>query len=245
MFWGDSMDLKGRRIIVTGAGSGIGRAAAERLVAGGARVASFDIAFPDRPEASSAARRWRVDVGDEPMVAAAVAEAADWLGGNVDVLVHVAGIMRAQRVPIDEVPVEVWDEVIRVNLRGTFLVTKHVAPTFPTGSGAIVLVSSVAGIFVASGSFPYGASKGGMHGLAVTLEERLAGTGIRVIELCPGSVRTPLLERSLAEASERTGDTTYRDEVASRWISPEQVAEVLAFLASPAADILRGTVRTI
>jgi NAD(P)-dependent dehydrogenase (short-subunit alcohol dehydrogenase family) len=239
------MDLEGRRIVVTGAGSGIGRATAERLVAGGARVAAFDVAFPDGAADDAAVRRWQVDVGDEPQVAAAVTEAAAWLGGNVDVLVHVAGIMRAQRVPIDEVPAEVWDEVIRVNLRGTFLVTKHLVPTFPTGSGAIVLVSSVAGIFFASGSFPYGASKGGMHGLAVTLEERLAGTGIRVVELCPGSVQTPLLERSLAEASERTGSTSYRDEVAARWISPQQVAEVLAFLASPAADILRGTVRTI
>ena len=122
---------------------------------------------------------------------------------------------------------------------------KHVIPRLPPGSGALILVSSVAGVFFASGSFPYGASKGGMHGLAMTLEERLAGTGIRINELCPGSVQTPLLERSIADASERLGSTAYRDEVASRWTSPEQVAEVLAFMASPAADILRGTVRTI
>ena len=63
--------------------------------------------------------------------------------------------------------------------------------------------------------------------------------------MCPGAVQTPLLERSLADASERMGSTTYRDEVAAKWIRPEQVAEVLAFLATPAADILRGTVRTI
>lgn len=231
-------------VVITGAGSGIGRATAERLVAGGAQVAAFDIAFSDGVAEGASLRRWQVDVGDEPQVAAAVTEAAAWLGGNVDVLVHVAGIMRAQRMPIDEVPAEVWDEVIRVNLRGTFLVTKHLVPTFPTGSGAIVLVSSVAGVFFASGSFPYGASKGGMHGLAMTLEERLAGTGIRINEVCPGAVQTPLLERSLADASERMGSTTYRDDVAAKWIRPEQVAEVLAFVASPAGDILRGTVRT-
>lgn len=239
------MELEGRRILVTGAGSGIGRATAERLVAGGARVAAFDVTFGDDRTDAASVRHWRVDVGDEDQVATAVADAVGWLGGELDVLIHVAGIMRAQRVPIDEVPAEVWDEVIRVNLRGTFLMTKHVIPRFPAGTGAIVLVSSVAGVFFASGSFPYGASKGGMHGLAMTLEERLAGTGIRVNELCPGSVQTPLLERSLADASERTGSTTYRDEVAARWIRPEQVAEVLAFMASPAADILRGTVRTI
>lgn len=239
------MDLEGRRVLVTGAGSGIGRATAERLVSGGARVAAFDVAFGDDRSDAESVRHWRVDVSDEDQVSTAVADAAEWLGGALDVLIHVAGIMRAQRVPIDEVPADLWDEVIRVNLRGTFLMTKHVIPRFPTGSGALVLVSSVAGVFFASGSFPYGASKGGMHGLAMTLEERLAGTGIRVNEVCPGSVQTPLLERSLADASERLGSTTYRDEVAGRWIRPEQVAEVLAFLATPAADILRGTVRTI
>jgi NAD(P)-dependent dehydrogenase (short-subunit alcohol dehydrogenase family) len=238
------MDLEGRRVLVTGAGSGIGRATAERLAAGGAQVAAFDIAFGDDRVDGTSVRHWRVDVGDEAQVAAAVTEAAEWLGGELDVLIHVAGIMRAQRVPIDEVPADVWDEVIRVNLRGTFLMTKHVIPRFPKGSGALVLVSSVAGVFTASGSFPYGASKGGMHGLALTLEERLTGTGIRVNEVCPAAVQTPLLERSLADASERMGSTTYRDEVAAKWIRPEQVAEVIAFIASPAGDILRGTVRT-
>ena len=208
-------------------------------------MAAFDIAFGEHATDSESARHWRMDVSDESAVAATVTEAADWLGGELDVLIHVAGIMRAQRVPIDEVPADLWDEVIRVNLRGTFLMTKHVIPRFPAGTGAIVLVSSVAGVFFASGSFPYGASKGGMHGLAMTLEERLAGTGIRVNEVCPGSVQTPLLEKSLADASELMGSTRYRDEVASRWIRPEQVAEVIAFLATPAADILRGTVRTI
>jgi NAD(P)-dependent dehydrogenase (short-subunit alcohol dehydrogenase family) len=236
------VSLQGRRVIVTGAASGIGHATVGRLLEGGARVAAFDVAAIDIARGPSA-MSWRVDVAEEPSVAAATAAAADWLGG-VDVLIHAAGIMRAQRQPIDELPLEVWDEVIAVNLRGTFLMVKHVTPRFPPGTGAIVLVSSVAGIFFPSGSFPYGASKGGMHGLAMTLEERLKGTGIRVNEVCPGSVHTPLLERSLDEATARTGDATYRDEVRSRWIGPEQVAEVLAFLASPEADVVRGTIRT-
>jgi 3-hydroxybutyrate dehydrogenase len=78
----------------------------------------------------------------------------------------------------------------------------------------------------------------------LTLEERLRETGIRVNEVCPGSVHTPLLERSLDEATARTGDPTFREEVRSRWITPEQVAEVLAFLSSPEADVVRGTIRT-
>ncbi|MBX3030918.1 MAG: SDR family oxidoreductase [Chloroflexi bacterium] len=239
------MELEGRRVLVTGAASGIGRATVERLERGGARVAAFDVAPPAEGTDVETVRWWRVDVAQEPDVAAATAEAAEWLGGQVDVLVHVAGIMRAQRAPVHEIPVDVWDEVMSVNLRGTFLMVKHVIPRLPPGGGALVLVSSVAGVFVGSGSFPYGASKGGMHGLAMTLEERLQGTGIRVTELCPGSVHTPLLEASLAEATRRAGDASYRDAVTARWIEPAQVAEVLAFLASPAADILRGTIRTI
>jgi NAD(P)-dependent dehydrogenase (short-subunit alcohol dehydrogenase family) len=236
------MNLQDRRVIVTGAASGIGSATVERLVAGGARVAAFDVASGDRADGPNL-RSWRADVADEADVEAATESAAEWLGG-LDVLIHAAGIMRAQRQPIDELPLETWEQVISVNLRGTFLMVKHVLPRFALGTGAIVLVSSVAGVFFASGSFPYGASKGGMHGLAMTLEERLKGTGIRVNELCPGSVHTPLLERSLDEATARTGDPAYRHEIRSQWISPAKVADVLAFLASPEADVVRGTIRT-
>jgi NAD(P)-dependent dehydrogenase (short-subunit alcohol dehydrogenase family) len=236
------MNLQGRRVIVTGAASGIGHATVGRLLVGGARVAAFDVAPIDLAERQGA-RSWRVDVADEASVSAATVAAADWLDG-LDVLIHAAGIMRAQRQPLDELPLDVWEQVIAVNLRGTFLMVKHVVPRFSSGRGAIVLVSSVAGIFVASGSFPYGASKGGMHGFALTLEERLKGTGIRINEVCPGSVHTPLLERSLDEATARLGDSAFRDEVRSHWIGPEKVAEILAFLASPQADAVRGTIRT-
>lgn len=239
------MIVKGRRVIVTGAASGIGQATVARLVAEGARVAAFDIVPPsDDTHASEALRHWQVDVRDEASVSQGVLEAADWLGSQVDVLVSVAGIMRAQRTPIDEVGLPEWDDVIEVNLRGTFLMVKNVVPRFPPGTGAIVLVSSVAGVFVGSGSFPYGASKGGVHGLALTLEEHLGPSGIRVNEVCPRSVHTPLLSQSLDEVSARLGTTEFQDEVVSRWVEPEQVAALLAFLVSEEADAVRGTIRT-
>lgn len=240
------MIVKGRRVIVTGAASGIGQATVARLVAEGARVAAFDIVPPtEDTHASEALRHWQVDVRDDAGVSQGVLEAAEWLGGSqVDVLVSVAGIMRAQRTPIDEVALQEWEDVIEVNLRGTFLMVKNVVPRFPPGTGAIVLVSSVAGVFVGSGSFPYGASKGGVHGLALTLEEHLGPSGVRVNEVCPRSVHTPLLSQSLDEVSARLGTTEFQDEVVSRWVEPEQIAALLVFLASEEAGAVRGTIRT-
>jgi len=239
------LDLEGRRVLVTGAASGIGRATVDRLERGGARIAAFDVMPPTTATSTDAVRWWQVDVSLEESVTVSVSEAVAWLGGHLDVLTHVAGIMRAQQAPLGDIPVEMWDEVLQVNLRGTFLMVKHVVDHFETGTGALILVSSIAGVFMASGSFPYAASKGGMHGLAMTLEERLNARGIRVNELCPGSIHTPLLERSLSEATDRLGSTSLHDTVAARWVEPSAVAEVLAFLSTPAADILRGTIRTL
>ena len=86
------MNLQGRRVLVTGAASGIGRATVDRLAAGQARVAGFDVSSPTEPPDPALARYWQVDVSDETSVQSAMPEAVDWLGGQIDVLVHVAGI---------------------------------------------------------------------------------------------------------------------------------------------------------
>jgi NAD(P)-dependent dehydrogenase (short-subunit alcohol dehydrogenase family) len=186
----------------------------------------------------------RTDVSIEAEVSVSVARAVARLG-TVDVLVHAAGIMAGQLEDIAKVTEETWDRVLDVNLKGTFLVVKHVVPVMvAAGSGVIILVSSKAGVSVGSGSYPYGASKGGMHGFALTLDRHLGPLGIRVNEVCPGDVDTPLYRASLAEALNHGADPGQVHEAIRRLTSPAAVAEVIAFLATDAAAAVRGTIFT-
>lgn len=296
--------LAGRRVLVTGAASGIGRATVLAAVAAAARVAAVDrdadglaslaSALPDRPAPAGgrldppgglvAVRQ--ADVTAEPEVTAAVEAAVAELGG-LDAVLHVAGIMRGQQVPVTQLPLAVWQQVVTVNLTGAFLVAKHTAPhlaaaaragnpagpvaaadpiaasaggragattgcaggTAPpvdaTGTpSALVFVASRAGIVAPSGSVPYGASKGGLHGLALTLAAALRPDGVRVHTLCPGDIDTPLMRRSLAEAAANGAGVGRIAAVLDGLERPEHVAQALVLLASTAADGLAGTVFT-
>ncbi|MBF6604971.1 MAG: SDR family oxidoreductase [Chloroflexi bacterium] len=244
--------VAGKRVIVTGGASGIGRATASLLAARGARVVVLD-----RDDAAAAQLIAEVgittgralgfehvDVSIEAEVKVAVAGAVTRLGG-VDVLLHAAGIMAGQLEDIRSLSEATWDRVVDVNLKGAFLVAKHVAAEMlDAGSGAIVLVSSKAGVAVGSGSFPYGASKGGMHGLVLTLERHLSPKGIRVNEVCPGDIDTPLYRASLAEALAQGADPGAIEEALRTLTAPTTIAEVLAFLASDSASAIRGTIFT-
>ena len=159
--------------------------------------------------------------------------------------VSAAGIMRGQLADIGDLDEATFDRVVDVNLKGAFLVAQRVAPVMvEQGAGVIVLVGSKAGVTVGSGSFAYGASKGGVHGLALTLERHLGPAGIRVNDLCPGDVDTPLYRRSIAEGVERGGDPVAAEQALARLTPVRAVAEVLAFLVSDAASAVRGSVFT-
>ncbi len=235
---GDPGPLNGRRVLVVGAATGIGRATAVKVAEDGAQVAMMDI-IPagDAPIVSDVAtldadtQYWQVDIRNENEIAAGVESVAAWMGG-IDVLLHVAGIQAGSGVDVTEFEADVWDNLMAVNLRGAFLVVKHVLPELEKSAGALVLTSSGAGIFGGSGSYAYGASKGGVHGLALTLEKHLEGRNVRVNEVAPGWIDTPLLRREVGDvAADGAG-------------SADGVAEVMAFLASPRADYVRGIVRT-
>ncbi len=245
--------LSGKRILVTGAATGIGRATAIRVASEGARVALFDINDSGASETLTAieetggeSRYWHVDVADEASVSAAVDEAAGWMDGGLDVLLHIAGVLTGAGLDITEVDDAIWDHVIDVNVKGSFLVCKHAARYMEEqGSGVIVLTSSGSGVLGGSSSVAYGTSKGGTHGLTLVLSEHLSKFGIRVNDVLPGELETPLKLSAMEEILRNTGDRAGYERTVANLSAPEGVAAVMAFLASDDADYVRGSIRTI
>jgi NAD(P)-dependent dehydrogenase (short-subunit alcohol dehydrogenase family) len=244
-------DLKGKRIIVTGAATGIGRATALRVSAYGARVAAFDVNDPegistvnDINEAAGDARYWHVDVVDDAQVSGGVSAAAQWLGG-VDVLLHFAGVLQGANVELDEFPEATWDSVVDINLKGSFLIAKHVAGVMKKQKrGVIILTASGAGVTGGSSSYAYGSSKGGVHGLALVMQGYLGKHGIRVNDVAPGAVDTPLKVGQVKHTYSVTGDKEAYEKAMASLVSPDGVAKVYAWLASDEAEYVRGTVFT-
>jgi NAD(P)-dependent dehydrogenase (short-subunit alcohol dehydrogenase family) len=244
--------LNGKRVLVTGAATGIGRATAIMAAARGARVAAFDVNDADAATlleevaaAGGEARYWHVDVADEEQVRGAVAEATAWLGGRIDSLLHSAGILLGAGVDLEAFEETTWDQVVDVNLKGSFLVSKHVAPGMrDAGTGSIVLVASGAGVIGGSSSYAYGSSKGGVHGLAMVLRGKLADTGVRVYDVAPGQVATPLKIRAAEELYANDGDRANFEVTMAKLVKPEGIAEVLLWLASDAAGDVVGTIFT-
>ena len=246
------MTLEGKRIIVTGAATGIGRATARAVAARGARVAAFDVNDTDAAavvhainQGAGSARYWHVDVSVEDEVQAAVASATDWLGGGPDVLLHLAGILHGAWVDIADFPELTWDRVLDINLKGSFLVSKHVAARMQrNGAGVIVLTSSGAGVTGGSSSYAYGSSKGGVHGLAMVLRGHLADKGVRVNDVCPGNVESPLKMEVIEEMYRQTGDRAAYEADIAGLVAPEGIANVMAWLASDEAAYVTGTIFT-
>jgi NAD(P)-dependent dehydrogenase (short-subunit alcohol dehydrogenase family) len=245
------VDLSGKRIVVTGGATGIGRAVAIRTADSGAKVAIFDMndadaheTVSDISESGGTARYWHVDVRDGDAVSESVEAANKWLDG-IDVLVHLAGVLQGASVELDDFPESTWDTVVDINLRGSFLMAKHVSGVMKQQkSGTIILAASGAGVLGGSSSFAYGSSKGGVHGLALVMQNSLEKYGIRVNDILPGSVKTALKVSQVKTTYDMTGDQEAFDRTMDSLVSPDDVAKVIAFMASDEASVLRGSVRT-
>src|SRR5699024_1936600 len=139
----------------------------------------------------------------------------------------------------DELVRQDWDRVLQVNLTGAWLVAKHTLPLLEDAGGTLALTGSGAGVHNAHRSVAYAASKGGLNGLAITLEESWRHRGVNVVAVLPGSVDTPLLRR----VGTRDGRRRARKDE-HMLIEADEVGALLAFLATPDASGVRGPVRT-
>ena len=236
------MRLQNKVALVTGGATGIGAATAVMYAREGAKVIIADLNETDGKttvqsiEAEGGTAQFvRTDVSQEAEVAGLI-ETVEQNLGRLNVLVTCAGILLGAAVRIDQFDVEAWDAVIRVNLRGTFLCTKHAVPLMAKSGGVIVLIASGAGVTGPSASVAYGASKGGVRGLGFTLKNQVEPLGIRVHVVCPGNLNTPLKLRAIAEIAEREGESPEKAVAAaqSTLFKPEEVAKVLTDLASDA-----------
>ena len=239
--------LAGKRAIVTGAGSGIGRASALRFAAEGARVLAVDLAEAGVHETArqiaSAGGQAEAQVGDtadEATVAALVGRCVrDW--GGLEAIFANAGVPGAPKTILD-LELDDWWPVLRVNLIGPFLAIKHGGRAMAAvGRGSIVCTASVAGLRSGAGGTPYSASKAGVVSLVQTAAYQLAGTGVRVNAICPGLIETgmtkPIYDGARAAGKEhKIGQLN----PLKRGGEPSEIAALAVFLASDDASYVNG-----
>jgi len=237
--------IAGKVVIVTGAGSGMGRAMVHEFTGAGAKVAALDVNLASAettvselatPEAALAVEG---DVSDPVSVENAVGSVLEW-GGQVDVLCNNAGIMD-DFLPAHETPPELWNKVLAVNTTGPYLMSRAVIPDMLSrSSGVIINTVSFSGFSAAGGGAAYTASKHGALGLTRQLTFDYGRLGIRCNAICPGATKTGIIETQMAE-----GWTDVEAEIArtpaGRWAEPREIARLALFLASDDAGFIHGS----
>ncbi len=237
--------LAGLTALVTGAGSGIGKAIAQLFAAEGAAILAAGrrqepvaaVAAAIR-EAGGVATEASADVADEAAVSALFERLPELLGPRLDILVNAAGTGSTTTAP--DTPLEVWERVFAVNARGTFLMSKHALPLLRASRGALVNVGSVAGMVGLRNRAAYCASKGAVAALTRAMAIDHVREGVRVNCLCPGTTDTPWVARLVEDQGESLDELAARQPL-GRLATAEEIAEAALYLASPGASFVTGT----
>lgn len=240
----DRFDLSGRVALVTGGASGIGRASAFAIAARGATVVVADRNAEGAAEVANAlkavrpqARAVRLEVTDRRQVDEVVAGVAGEMGA-IDILVHSAGVGMERKFL--ETSVEDWSRLIDINLNGTFHVAQATARVMAERRhGRIVLISSVAGLRGGTGRAAYGSTKGAIVALGKVMAVELGPLGVTTNIIAPGAIETELVKRMHDDETRRA---YLRGIPLGRYGTPEEVADVITFLASDASAYLNGVV---
>ena len=239
--------LTGKAALVTGAASGIGRAVAERLQADGMDVLSVDL----RPDPDGPGTPFEADLTDANANEASVQEAINRFG-RLDVVVANAGIQHVS--PIEEFPIEKWNTIVALLLTSPFLLARYSWPALKdSGAGRFIAIASVHGLVASPFKAAYISSKHGVVGLCKTLALEGAGHGITANAVYPAYVRTPLVEKQIADQARAHGlpeeevieKVILQPHAVKELIEPSEVAGVVAFLASPAGKMFTGAPITL
>ncbi|MBV8217920.1 MAG: 3-hydroxybutyrate dehydrogenase [Solirubrobacterales bacterium] len=233
--------------LVTGAASGIGRAVADRLTTDGMDVLAVDL----RPDPDGPGIPFEADLTNADANEAAVTEAINRFG-RLDVVVPNAGIQHVS--PVEDFPVDKWNTIVSLLLTSPFLLAKHSWPALiQSGAGRFIAIASVHGLVASPYKAAYISAKHGVVGLCKTLALEGADVGITANAICPGYVRTPLVEKQIGDQARAHG--LPEDEVLEKvilqphavkeLIEPSEVAGVVAFLASPQGKMFTGAPITL
>lgn len=246
-----AVDLSGQVAIVTGGGSGIGRAMSLSFASAGATVMVLDIVAGRAEEtvglieaAGGTGRASVFDIADAEAIDGFVSDLRA-RSGRIDILCNNAGVMDRMH-KVADVPTEIWDRVLRVNLTAPFLMTRAVVPAMvERGRGCIINTASIASLRGAAAGAAYTASKHGLMGLTRNTAFAYASDGIRCNAICPGAVATNIVGEAGLSALDAVGMQSFGQVMAlngDRIAPPEKMASVALFLASEGASFINGAI---